>query len=145
MAVLVDIAQAVVAELNGHTFSRPFTAVRSYRPLFEREEMKDLHVTVVPNGFTVEALDRRRSQGDYSVEIAIQHAPDPLEPAMDDLVGLVEEIAAFFQFSRPASYPSAICVKVSFAPGCERGYAPEHIDQLRQFTSVLALTFRVMQ
>jgi len=144
MAVLVDITNAVVAELNGHAFSKPFTAVRSYRPLFDREEMKDLHVTVVPNGFTVEALDRHRTQNDYSVEVAIQHAPEPLDAAMDALVGLVEEIAAFFRFRRLAAYPGAICVKVVFAAGCERGYAPEHIDQLRQFTSVIGLTFRVV-
>ena len=144
MSVLVDITSAVVAELNGHAFSKPLAAVRSYRPLFDREEMKNLHVTVVPNGFTVEALDRHRTQNDYSVEVAIQHGPEPLDAAMDALVGLVEEIAAFFKFRRLTSYPGAICTKVAFAAGCERGYAPEHLDQLQQFTSVLALTFRVV-
>jgi len=150
MAVLVDIAEAVVATLNGDEFKAraaalgfAFTAARSYRPLFDREEMKDLHVTVVPGGFTVEALDRRHSQGDYTVEVAIQQAPEPLEPAMDALMGLVEGIAAFFTFQRLGTYPQAMCVRTALAAGCERGYAPEHVDQLRQFTSVLALTFRV--
>jgi hypothetical protein len=145
MAVLVDIADAIVAELNGHAFSKPFTALRSYRPLFEREEMKDLHVTVVPAGFTLELAGRNQSQTDYVVEVGVQHAPETFDTAaMDALMGLVEEIVAFFKFRRLVAYPSAVCMKAALATGCERGYAAEHVDQLQQFTSVLALTFRVI-
>jgi hypothetical protein len=145
MAVLVDIADAVVAELNGHAFSKPFTAERSYRPVYSREEMKGLHVTVVPAGFTIELAGRNQSQTDYVVEVGIMHAPETLDAgAMDALMGLVEEIVAFFKFRRLAVYQVAVCMKAALAAGCERGYAAEHVDQLQQFTSVLALTFRVI-
>jgi len=145
MAVLVDIADAVVAELNGHTFSQEFTAARSYRPVYSREEMKDLHVTVVPAGFTIELAGRNQSQTDYVVEVGVQHAPETLDTAaLDSLMGLVEEIVTFFKFRRLASYNTAVCMKAALAAGCERGYAAEHVDQLQQFTSVLALTFRVI-
>ena len=146
MAVLADISDAVVAALNGHTFGMPFTAVRSYRPVYTREEMKDLHVTVVPGGYTMENLGRGQVQEDYTVEIAVQQAPETMgNAALDPLVGLVEEIRDFFLANRRlAAMPSVICLKAAFAAGSDRGYAPEHLDQLQQFTSVLALTFRVM-
>ena len=51
---------------------------------------------------------------------------------------------AFFKFRRLAVYQAAVCMKAALAAGCERGYAAEHVDQLQQFTSVLALTFRVI-
>ena len=42
MARITDIADAVVAAMNGHTFSHAFTAARAYRPVFELQDMKDL-------------------------------------------------------------------------------------------------------
>jgi len=146
MAVLADIADAVVTTLNGHTFTRPFTAVRSYRPVYTREEMKDLHVTVVPGGYSMENLGRGQVQEDYTVEVAVQQAPETMgNAALDPLVSLVEEIRDFFLANRRlAAMPSVICLRAAFAAGSDRGYAPEHLDQLQQFTGVLALVFRVV-
>ena len=98
MPIVIDIAEAVAATLNGDEFKAraaalgfAFTAVRSYRPIFDREEMKDLHVTVVPAGFTLELAGRNQSQTDYVVEVGVQHAPETLDTAaLDALMGLVE-------------------------------------------------------
>jgi hypothetical protein len=54
---------------------------------------------------------------------------------------LVEEIADFFKQRRLDAYPQAVWVKTENAPI----YAAEHMDELRQFTSVLTLTFRVLR
>ena len=146
MATLTDIADAVVAELNGHTFSQPFTAARMYRPLFDLKELSTLHVTVAPAGFTVEPIDRARNQEEYVIDVAVQQAPDPLDNAhLDPLAGLVEEVAAFFRLRRPTTYSAAICVKAALAPGSDRGFLVEHMDEMRLFTSILALTFRVVR
>jgi len=147
MAIIADIADAVVAALNGQTFTMPFTAVRSYRPVYTREEMTDLHVTVVPGAYAMDNLGRGQVQEDYTVEIAVQQAPEQMgNTALDPLVGLVEEIRDFFLKNRRlAAMSNVICLKVAFAAGSDRGYAPEHLDQLQQFTSVLALTFRVVR
>ena len=147
MAILTDIADAVVATLNGHTFTKQFTAVRSYRPVFAREELKALHVTVVPGGYTMENAGRGQVQEDYTVEVAVMQAPETCDAAhLDPLVGLVEEIRDFFLVNRRlAMFPNALCLKAAFGPGSERGYAPEHLDQLQQFTSILTLTFRVVR
>ncbi len=66
MALIVDIAEAVVTELNapstvlgaGGTFSQSFTARRLYRPEFDLAEMGDLHVTVVPKGIETSGTSR---------------------------------------------------------------------------------------
>ena len=140
MAVITDIAGAVVQELNGHTFSLPLTAARHYRPVFDLKDMATLHVAVVPKGAQVERLDRSRSQFEYQVDVAVQKKFEKGDAAeLDPLVGLAEEIAAHFRAGRLAAYPEAVCVRTEHAPI----YAPEHMDELRQFTSVLTLTFRV--
>ena len=47
-ADILNLADAIVADLNGHSFSQPFTAERGYLPTFELPELGDLKVTVVP-------------------------------------------------------------------------------------------------
>ena len=142
MAVITDIADAVVAEMNGHTFSQALTAVRYYRPVFDLAEMSALHVSVVPRGVTIERADRSRNQYDFAIDVAVQkkfEAGDAAE--LDPLMSLVEEIADFFRLRRLTSYPDAIWVRTDNVPV----YAPEHLEEFRQFTSVLTLTFRVVR
>jgi len=142
MAVITDIADAVVAELNGGTFSQTFTAKRYYRPIFDLAEMSDLHVSVVPRAMTIERADRSRNQHDVQIDVAVQkkcEAGDADE--LDPLMSLVEEIADFFRLRRLVAYPDAVWVKTENVPV----YAQEHMEELRQFTSVLTLTFRVVR
>ena len=142
MATITDIADAVVAEMNGHTFSQTFTAQRHYRPIFDLAEMQDLHVTVVPKGLAIERLDRSRNQHDVQVDIAVQKKCQAADNAeLDPLMVLVEEIADFFRIRRLAVCPEAVWIRTENVPI----YAPEHLDELRQFTSVLTLTFRVVR
>ena len=140
MALIADIADAVVAELNAGSFSVPLTAERLYRPDFELPEMKDLHVSVVPGGVTTVTLGRGRAQHDYRIDVAVQKKfkkGDAVE--LDPLMALVEEIADHFRFKRLDGHPAAVWVKTENAPV----YAQEHMAEMRQFTSVLTFTFRV--
>ena len=142
MATITDIADAVVTELNGHTFSQALTAVRYYRPVFDLGEMKTLHVSVVPKGVTIERADRSHNQYDFAIDVAVQKkfsSGDATE--LDPLMSLVEEIADFFRLRRLTSYTAAIWVRTDNVPV----YAPEHLEEFRQFTSVLTLTFRVVR
>jgi len=141
MSVITDIADAVTATLNSATFSQPFTAQRAYRPVFDLPEMTDLHVTVVPQGVTIESVGRGCSQQDYRIDVAVQKKFDDGDAAeLDPLMTLVEEIANHFRFQRLTSYPNAIWLKTTNVPI----YATEHMEQARVFTSVLTLTFRVL-
>lgn len=140
MPLVSDIAEAVKNELNAQAFSLPFTAERHYLPLFELPEMKDLHVTVVPNGITVAALGRDRAQYDCKVDVAVQKKLEGVENAeIDALMALVEEIAERFNRKRLLGMSEAAWVRTENVPI----YSHEHLSELRQFTSVITLTFRV--
>ena len=68
-----------------------------------------------------------------------QSSSAALQASLDALMTLVEEIADHFRAEPLSSFPGARCVDVKNAPV----YSQEHLDELRQFTSVLTLTFRM--
>jgi hypothetical protein len=139
MAVILDIADAVVAQLNATPFSRPVTAVRHYQPRFELAEMTGLKVSVVPRAVVANGLDRNRDSFEYQIDVAVQQRTDMSQASLDALMTLVEEIADHFRTQPLASYPNARCTEVKNEPV----YSLEHLDEFRQFTSVITLTFRV--
>lgn len=151
MSVVVEIADAVVADLNTGSFSQPFQAERHYLPVFELDDIKDLRVTVVPKAVAIQTTGRSSNQHDVEIDIAVQKkltktgtavavtaGTDPTE--IDPLMALVEEIADHFRFKRFTS-PDAVWIKTQNEPV----FAQEHLDQFRVFTSLLTLTFRVIR
>jgi len=145
MAAIIDIADAVVAELNDHAFSQAVTAQRLYRPVFELPDMKTLHVSVVPKGVEMQGASRTLIQHDYQIDVGVQKklptSPSGDNAEIDTLMALVEEVADFFRQRRLQAMPNVVWVKTENQPV----YSPEHLEQLRQFTSVLTLTFRVLR
>lgn len=149
MAVTTDIAEAVKDELNAASLSQELTAERHYQPVFELPEMKTLHVTVVAKGVTIETASRGMVRHDYEIDVAVQKKFDlPAgrhgegdSPELDELMTLTEEVGDFFRLRRLEAAPHAVCVKIENAPV----YSQEHMEQFRQFTSVLTLTFRVLR
>ncbi len=142
MAVITDIADAVVAEINAGSFSQPVGAQRAYLPEFELAEMQNLQVTVVPKSVTTLPGGRAHNQHDYAIDVAVQQKLQTTgEAEIDDLLTLVDEIADHFRFKRLESYPNAVWLKTANEPV----YAQEHLHEMRQFTSILTFTFRVMR
>ena len=142
-SIITTIADAVVAAMNGAIFSRAFTAQRSYLPIFDLKDMVDLHVTVVPKGVSTEASSRNASQEEYQIDVAVQQKVDSLQAeSIDPLMALVQEIVDFWRLRRVTvgAVPAA-CVKAANLPV----YAPEHLSQLQQFTSIVTLTFRMVR
>jgi hypothetical protein len=139
VAVILDIADAVVTQINAATFSQPVTAVRHFQPKFELSEMTELKVSVVPRSLASKSLDRSRDSFDYQIDVAVQQKTDMSQAALDALMTLVEEIADHFRTQPLTGYPNARCTEVKNEPV----YALEHLDEFRQFTSVVTLTFRV--
>jgi hypothetical protein len=141
LATIIQIADAVVAQLNAAAFSQALTATRHYAPSFKLPDMKELHVTVVPRAISSTSLDRSRDTFSYEVDVAVQKKTDGEQLALDALMTLVEEIADRFRAEPLASFPGARCMDVKNAPV----FSPEHLDEFRQFTSVLILTFRLVR
>lgn len=142
MSEIVAIADAVVAELNAGTFSESFTAERLFQPVFELTDLQVLHVSVVPRSVKSQGATRGASFFDCAVDIGVQKKLGAEDEAdIESLLDLVEAISDYLR-SRPLqAWPRAAWVKSENAPV----YAPEHLEQLRQFTSVLTITYRVMR
>lgn len=146
---LLSVADAVVSTLNAavlaETLSPAFTAERLYQPAFELPDMATLHVSVVPRTKTTKPLTRSRNIDVYTIDVGIQKkfnavtGPE-INTALDPLVTLVDAIVTLFDKTRPATFPSAICTARKPDPI----YAPEHMEHLRQFTSIVALEFTVI-
>mgnify|MGYP005845908079 CR=1 FL=1 len=142
MSVITDIADAVVAELNDAVLSMPITAVRHYVPSFALPDMQSLRVSVVPKGVVITPTDRNRNTHDVQIDVAVQKKFEQGDAAeIDPLLTLVEEIADFFRLRQLTEYPNAHWIKTEHKPI----YAQDHWDELRQFTSILTLTFRVVR
>ena len=142
MSVVTDVADAVVAELNAASLSLSLESERHYVPIFDLAEMTELHVSVVPRGMEITRTDRSRNKHDIQIDVAVQKKFEKGDTAeIDPLLDLVEEIADFFRLRRLASYPDAIWTKTKHDPI----YAQEHWDELRQFTSIVTFTFRVVR
>jgi len=146
MSTITAIADAVVAELNGvaaGTFSQPFVARRLYVPNFDLKDMKDLHVSVVPRGVELSTASRSLLQHDVQIDVAVQKklpADTSNDQAVtDELMGLVQEIADFLR--NVGHFGDAQWVKTENKPV----YSSEHLEQLRQFSSVLILTLRMLR
>ena len=99
-----------------------------------------LHVTVVPRGVAKTPLNRSSVSVEVQVDIGVQKKLSQGDNAeVDALLALVEEIAEFFEQRHLVAIPAAVWVKTEHKPL----YAAEHMDELRQFTSVVTLTFRI--
>jgi hypothetical protein len=146
VSIAVDIADAVVATLNAHDFGTAFTAERHYLPRYELSEMQTLCVTVVPKESTTAMASRGAASREVTVDVAVQQKLDaPGNPATeqattDALMSLSEAIADHLRVTALVGQPSARWLRTEHTAI----YAPEHLEQMRQFTSVATLTFRVV-
>ena len=142
MSQIVDIADAVVEELNGESFSQAFTAVRAYVPRYEVKDLKDLTVTVIPGPLAIEGATRGSEKYDYTIMVGIQKKVDDDTPAsVDPLMDLVEEIADFLTGRRLTSVPAARWE----GTGNDEPFIPEMMDQLRVFTSFVTIGYGLVR
>jgi hypothetical protein len=142
VALVTDIADAVVAELAGGTFSETFTPQRRVLPEHELAELTDLQVTVVPRGVEITGASRALSQHDVQVDVGVQKKIGrDTDSEVASLLGLVDEIVAFLKRRPLQSTPQAVWVRTTNDPV----YSPDHLAEQRTFTSVLTITYRVMQ
>lgn len=145
MSTITAIADAVVARLNAGSFSQSFTAERHYQPVFDLADLETLRVSVVPRSLAIVGASRRQSQFDAQIDIGIQKrlTPDPTDDQseIDALLDLTEEITDYLRFERLPEAPEAVWVGVTQEPVV----AAEHLEQHRQFTTILTLTYRVLR
>ena len=145
-SLIAQMTEAVVAELNapGTSFEGQFAAERHYRPRFQIEagDLDDLRVTVVPRGISIEKATRAGDVHEVQIDVAVQKRLDDESPAaIDALMLMVQQIADHMRGRRLAAFDEAAWRRIENDPI----YAVDHLDELRVFTSVLTLTYRVLR
>lgn len=142
MALIIDIADAVVAELNAApagTFDPAFTAERRVLPAFDLPDLAELRVTVVPKAIETEGATRAATRFDCQIDIGVQKKlGKDLDTEVAALCGLVDTIAGYLRRRPLAAAPHVVWVRTQNDPV----YAPEHLAEQRIFTSVLSITYR---
>lgn len=149
MATVIDIADAIVADLNAGSFSMSFTAERWYVPI---RDLKDLTnetqptISVVPLTILGTLLTRGGAYMEqYDIAVGIQKSIGKGQMANTDIIAVCdplmtfcEQIMNFFAAKALLSYPTAFCTQHKLEPI----YSPEMLDEKRLFTSILTLTFK---
>lgn len=136
--VIIDLADAVVSDLNGHAFSQPFVAARTYLPRWKLEDLAVVRVSVVPKDDVGMRASRSQWQEDYVLDVAIQQKlGDDERTQMDGLILLGQELADHFKTRNPTG-DIATLTSVAFAPL----FDPDHLETLKTLTTVVNLTFR---
>lgn len=143
MADIIEIADAIQAELEDGSFSLPFAIDRAYIPLYEREDLDGLTVTIVPKSVTESNQDRSRTQDEDAIDVAVQQKVASTDTAeLDPLMALAREIRQHFKGRECRAR-----VKASTGASWVRSahpfiYSPEHLREKRIFTSVITLTYK---
>lgn len=147
-AVLVLAAEAVLLAIQGHTFSLPFEAERSYANWdLKLEDAAGLRVDVVPVFNPNSEMDSRGSlKYELAVDVGVRKRLGLDAQAesgqidveeIDRLVFLVEELHEFFLGRRLNDESNAIWTAVDI----RAAYIPRHLKELRQFTGLIRLSF----
>lgn len=148
---LADIAVASVELLHNASLSRPFVAKREWLPRFDLSDLgSDLKVAVTAGeSYSFNRTSRNSWSREPEIRILVVGAlqSEPFDAEIDDLFAFVEEVrslfahndlplAASFGCDAPQVRASSILMDppISF----------ESLEQLRQFTSSLSCTFRVL-
>jgi len=146
MSIAADIADAVVAVLNGADLSMPFEAERKFQVEdVTLEDLKVLRVEAYPGPF-ISALKTRGggTHDEYPIVIGIQKKLDNVtgNAEIDACLDLVEEIHDLFRGQGALEgYSSARWTRTEFTVP----YSPEDLREKHAFSSVLTLTFEVFR
>ncbi len=145
MSLVIDIADAVTAELNAAppaTFDPAITAVRRVLPEFDLAELAEMKVSVVPKRVVITGSTRAASQYDIAVDVGVQKkCGKDLDLEVATLTTLMDQLADYLRRRSLNAAPFATWVNIANEPV----YAPEHLAQQRVFTSVLTVTYRAMK
>jgi len=140
-AKIIEITDAVVADLNTAKFSQAFTASREYVPAAELPDLETLRVAVVPKGLASEPASRSEQAVIHQVDVGVQKKlpaeASAVKAMADGMMLLVQEIVTFFNRHTPSN-AGVTWVSTENDPI----FLPEHFEELRQFTSVLTVSYQ---
>jgi hypothetical protein len=138
-SVPADLADAVLAAIQGNGWSMPLSASRKFVPNYDLRDLDGLVVTVVPRSVGTTNAARSLLGNEIAIDVAIQRkvssaAPEQIDPLMD----IVQEVFDFLTRLKLTGQ-SAAWLRIANQPI----YAPEHLSEKRLFTSVITVTYIV--
>jgi hypothetical protein len=150
---VAECADAVLLMLKSASLSKPFNSVREWLPRFDLADLGDAIKVIVTagDGYVTTRLARDLWQREPQVRIVVcaRLGEEPYDDEIDGLMAFVEEIRDLLSYSQ---LPDAETWKGQRRPALravlienEPVLATDTLEQMRQFTSVLTVTFRVME
>lgn len=142
MKIALDIADAIVQELSGGTFTEPVTIVRRVLPEYELAELKNLTVTVVPKSVAITNTTRQSSSYEVVVDMGIQQkVGKDTDGEVLRLSGIVSQMVTFLNRRPLSGMPQARFKAIANDPV----YAMEFLSEKRLFLSVVTVTYTVVE
>ena len=133
----VNIAEAIVADLNANVADVSGVAVYKWRPEFKLDEKDSLHVTVTVEGIKDSEIGSRgTNRRDYRIDVIVQKrfSDADIESGSTDMFGLCESIADRCLARRYAGIAGVVAAPVE---GMR-----EQLRMAGQFTALIMLTAR---
>lgn len=138
MSTAFDIAAAVTAELNTG-FAGEFTAVLTALPGAKIEDLEAVKVSVVPKALQPAQATRAGRSLEVTVDIGIQkRIGADLDTDVLALADLAQRVLDYLWRRPLATAPGAVFLNAANEPV----FAPEHLEQMRVFTSVVTVSYR---
>jgi hypothetical protein len=136
-AHVVELRNAIQADLAAASLSLPFTAETAWLPRQKPEEISDTRVLVVARDDRAARAARNRTEHDLVLDLGVQARIASTAPAaVDPLVYLTQQIFDRWRFARVAGrsedWKEGQWLTLAFE---------EHLQQ-HVFTAVIQLTFR---
>jgi len=143
--LISDIGDAVVADLNGGSWSQSFTAVRLWLVQFDLADLATLRVAVTPGPSQWQPMGRGRDLATHATDVILQKKIDPTtNAAADALVALLLELTDHYRGKILAAGARSICcLERNYIPGNSAAVDPAHLDNPHVFNGVLRLTWTV--
>jgi len=139
MPTTVDVADAVVFELNQSGLVPAFTAERKLLPKHTNEALGTLKVTVVPRAVEMSRLNRSQVGVEVEIDVGVQQRLSDIDAEGPELIELVENIIDYMATRALSQTAGVQWVRSRNDPV----YALDHLVENRLFTSVITLTYRL--
>lgn len=144
MSIYVDVADAVVTELNSEC-ELGATAVRKWIAQYAIKDLANLVVTVIAGPQEREPMGRGRYKTIQNVDVALQQKITVDNATIDAVVAKFEALLDYFKNRRLTTTEGKTITCLDPVPieGSESGIALEHLEDKRCYTAVLRLPFTV--
>lgn len=140
-APIITLTNAARAALALATFAMPLNPVRQFLPRVDLKDADTINVLVVPKSVATEILSRNEVLDTLSIDVAIMKrvaAGDDGDAETEGLIALAADVAAWFEFGTLEGFAGAWVGTV-----VNQIYAPDHLSERQQFTSVITITYRL--